>query len=46
MLCLPLSAVHETPNPVLQVDYIEVDQQSERLAAELQVRDDLCQMNR
>ena len=42
----PLSAIHETPNTVLQVDDVEVDQQSERLAAELQIRDDLRLMDR
>ena len=46
LLFLPPSAVDKATNPVLQVDNVEVDQQSERFTAKLKVRNYLSLMNR
>ncbi len=42
---LPPTSIHEALDSVFQVDDIEVDEQSERSAAEFEVGDDLSLMN-
>ena len=42
---LPPTSIHEALDSVFQVDDIEIDEQSERSAAEFEVGDDLSLMN-